>query len=287
MSSKKIEFYKLQASGNDFILIDARKLKGSANKTFYKNFAKKYCQPKTGIGADGLLIIEGSKRVAFKMRIINSDGSEAEMCGNGARCAALWAFNKQKRKTIKFDTIAGIIEAGILGKSSESNTEIKIKTTNPFGLKLNFALSVCGRKLKVNFINTGVPHVVIFVQGLDNIDVNKIGSKVRYHKKFHPCGANVNFVEILGNRRISLRTYERGVEAETLACGTGTVASAIMSSLKLQDKTCKQQIKALTRGKEELKVSFQRCGKKISEVWLQGQAYLVYKGEINIGGKIC
>ncbi len=267
-----MEFYKLQASGNDFILIDNRKPKTEDRKL--KKFAKKFCERKKGIGADGLLVIEPSKRADFKMRIFNADGSEAEMCGNGARCVAFWT----KSKAVKFDTIAGIIQAQVKANN------VKIKLTDPTDLKSDFALTVLGRTIKINYINSGVPHTVIFVQGLDKIDVEKIGRPIRFHDKFKPAGTNVDFVEVTGEDSINLRTYERGVEAETLACGTGAVASAIIASCKLQAASHKQKenkvIKVLTKSKEVLKVYFKRENDKISDVWLEGKAYLVYKGEI-------
>lgn len=275
---KKLEFYKLQASGNDFILIDTR-YETLDTRLNYKNFAKEYCQRKVGIGADGLLVIEPSKRALFKMRIFNPDGSEPEMCGNGARCAALWARMKSpvasyQSAVVKFETKAGIIESKV------SNAKVKIKVTDPLGLKLNLPLKISGRKIRVNFINTGVPHTVIFVEGLDKIDVEKIGRQIRFHKKFSPAGTNVNFAEILKDNLINIRTYERGVEAETLACGTGVVASAIITACRLKAPQSRHKIKVLTRGGEILEVYFNKDKDKdkISDVWLEGKAYCVYKG---------
>jgi len=272
---KKIEFSKLQASGNDFILLDARKkLKGLK----YRELAKKYCQRKLGVGADGLLVIEPSRKAMFKMRIFNADGSEAEMCGNGARCVALWASSLHKKKKIKFDTVAGVIEAGV------SKNNVKIKLTDPFDLKMDFPLTVLGRKIRVNYINSGVPHAIVFVEGLDKIDIEKIGRALRFHKKFQPAGTNVNFVEVLAKDSIVLRTYERGVEAETLACGTGSVACAIISLVKQQGLPVKKKTsykaRVLTRSGETLKVYFDIANNTISNVWLEGKAYLVYKGEL-------
>ena len=280
---QKINFLKLQASGNDFILIDNRKYKLNGLKL--KKLAKKYCQRKLSIGADGLLVIEHSKRAEFKMRIFNSDGSEPNMCGNGARCVGLWSsIVRPKSKKVKFDTEAGIIEAVAATKLKKIDSkEIKIKTTNPYELKLDISITVLGRKLKVSYINTGVPHVVLFVEGLENIDIDKIGRQIRFHEKFQPQGANVNFVETVDNNFIKLRTYERGVEAETLACGTGTIASAIIYWLKTNDfnkgtvKVC-----AKTKSNETLGVYFSQDKKKIKDVWLEGRAYLVCEGRLYV-----
>lgn len=268
---KKIKFYKLQASGNDFILIDNRKLK-LENKRL-KAFAKKYCTRKSGIGADGLLVIEPSRKAQFKMRIFNPDASEPQMCGNGARCAALWV----RRKQSVFESKAGIIQARLTGKSDCA--QVKIKLSDPVGLKRDIPLKVLGRKLKVQYINTGVPHTIVFVQGLDKIDVETIGREIRFHGRFKPQGTNADFVEITGPHSISLRTYERGVEAETLACGTGTVASAIIASQQLFTKPKQLKIDALTRSGEILKVYFKQEDGKIKDVWLEGKANLVYQGE--------
>ncbi len=285
----KLSFYKLQASGNDFILLDFSKSRAKKSKSFYANLAKKYCPRRYGIGADGLLVIEPSRKALFKMRIFNSDGSEAEMCGNGARCVGLWAraVNKTKLKTgiIDFDTVAGIIKAKASACKKIKNeycAAVKIKVTSPYGYKLDLPLQVLGRKIKVNFVNTGVPHVVVFVEGLSKIDVREIGQAIRFHKKFGTAGANVNFVEVIGKNRIALRTYERGVEDETLACGTGSIASSIVYQLKFESSNPQKNIAifAKTKSSEGLKVSFDITKDKIDNVWLQGQAFLVYKGEI-------
>ena len=271
---RRVDFYKLQASGNDFILIDNRRLKIKSSKL--KSFAKKYCERKTSIGADGLLVIDPSKKAQFKMRIFNPDGSEPEMCGNGARCVALWA-NKAR---VNFDTKAGIIEART--KKRSGYADVRIKLSDPAGLKFDIPLKVLGRKITVHYINTGVPHAIVFVQGLEDIDIDNIGRAIRFHDKFSPKGTNVDFIEVKRSNLINLRTYERGVEAETLACGTGTVASAIIASHVLQRRSHKGAIRVLTRSTETLKVYFDKYDDVISDVWLEGRAYLVYKGELSV-----
>jgi len=282
----KLSFYKMQASGNDFILLDFSKSKAKRSKSFYANLAKKYCPRRHGIGADGLLVIEPSRKALFKMRIFNSDGSEAEMCGNGARCVGLWArIAANKTGIIDFDTVAGIIRAKVSACKKIKNeycAAVRIKVTSPYGYKLDLPLQVLGRKIKVNFVNTGVPHAVVFVQGLEGIDVREIGRAIRFHKKFGAAGTNVNFVEVTGKNHITLRTYERGVEDETLACGTGTIASSIVYQLKFESSEPKEDIAifAKTKSSEILKVSFDITKDKIDNVWLQGQAFLVYRGEI-------
>jgi diaminopimelate epimerase len=289
----KIKFYKLQAAGNDFILIDKNKFLKDKGKRYLSAFAKKYCIRKQAIGADGLLVIESSVKGDFKMRIFNADGTEAQMCGNGARCVALWkaySANLGCNKKIKFDTRAGIIEASLTskvsGKKNLISARVKAKVTKPFGLRKNIPLNILGRKIKVNFINTGVPHVVIFVDGLDDIEIEKIARPIRFHKQFSPEGANVNFVEPLGSEKIKIRTYERGVEAETLACGTGSIASAILYSLKKQTKNnkanLKQKIRIQTKGGEVLKTAFKLNKSQAEDVWFEGKTNLIYQGKLLI-----
>ena len=279
--TKEIEFCKVQASGNDFILVDRRK----KPKLNYRKIAAKICTRKLGIGADGLLAIETSRKAEFKMRIFNADGSEAEMCGNGARCVGLWSelMKAHKKKgQVRFDTIAGSLEAKITKPKGDS-ASVSIKMTDPSRAQFDISLRVLGRTLKINYINTGVPHAVVFVEGLDKIDVAGIGRAIRFHKRFKPAGANVNFVEVRGVNSIRVRTYERGVEAETLACGTGAVASAIISSLRLEAPKLHNKLKVLTQSGEALGVYFNRHKNKVSDAWLEGKADLVYRGKLNRG----
>ncbi len=294
---KKIHFCKLQASGNDFILIKRSDLaarlfsgKQSAQTAAYKSIARKYCQRKISIGADGLLVIEPSKQALFKMRIFNPDGSEAEMCGNGARCAGLWAkLNSKKAKinSMSFETKAGLITSRISLTKTAINAqgnfaEVRINMTDPFNLKLRIPLKIFGKNIRVDFVNTGVPHVVVFVENLDIIDVNNIGKAIRLNGKFKPAGTNVDFVEIGKSNVIKIRTYERGVEAETLACGTGSVAGAVISSCKLRPLTFsgKEAIKVKVKSGETLKVYLNRQNNKIDDIWLEGKAYLVCEGDL-------
>ena len=224
------------------------------------------------IGADGLLVIETSKRADFKMRIINPDGSEVSMCGNGARCAALYAVERKiAKKELKIETRAGILEAEVVGLS------VKIKLTNPKGIKPALELKVGKKKIKTSFIDTGVPHVVVFVKDLNKLNVAKLGSGIRYHAKFKPRGANVDFVKSIGSKKIEIRTYERGVEAETLACGTGAAASAVIASLV---KGLKPHIDVLTKSGETLRVYFDSSKNRIKNVYLEGLAKTLYEARL-------
>jgi diaminopimelate epimerase len=268
-----INFDKLEGAGNDFLLIDNRVYKISSTRLL-KALVCKMCDRKLGIGADGLLVLERSRIADVRMRIINADGSEAEMCGNGARCFA-YDFARKKKAwqnfSLSLETKAGIVKAQVL------KDNVKINMTQPKGLKLDIPLKLNNRKIKVNFINTGVPHTVIFVQGLENIDVKNLGQEIRNHREFAPAGTNVNFVEVLNRSSVRIRTFERGVENETLACGTGSVAAALITSIKMSGDINKVSVH--TAGGEILKVSFNRCDRFFSDVWLEGRARLVYRGE--------
>lgn len=268
---KKINFTKMVASGNDFIVIkNDHKLKAAGLKPLAINL----CDRKYGAGADGLLVLKGSKIAAVKMRVFNADGSEAEMCGNGARCAAFYIGSG--RKTInsgfKIETKAGIIES----KLNKNNVFIKL--TDPKGIKLDIPITIDGRLLKVNFINTGVPHAVVFVEGLEKINIVDLGRRIRFHKIFAPKGTNADFVEVMSDDLIKIRTYERGVEDETLACGTGSVAAALIVNYKLQIAGQKR-INVQTKSGEILKVYFTKTDIGFKDVWLEGKAERVYEGD--------
>lgn len=268
-----IKFTKAIATGNDFIIIDNR---GLVLKNNIDQLAKRLCDRIYGIGADGLLLVEKSKQADFKMRIFNPDGSEAETCGNGLRCIALYA--KDKRITLadmRIETRAGVIKASI------KDDEIKVRLTDPKDIQWNLCVMIQGCPYKVSLANTGVPHVIHFVDDIEHIDVKEIGAEMRYHSEFSPAGANVDFVKIInqGKNKIKVRTYERGVEDETLACGTGAVASAIISA---EAEKLTSPVTVETRSKELLKVYFELIEGNFMNVYLEGKAQLVYEGTIKI-----
>lgn len=266
-----IKFTKSVATGNDFVIIDNRKLflKGDP-----AGIAKNLCDRFYGAGADGLIIVEKSISADFKMRIFNPDGSEAEMCGNGSRCIALYAHAKKIAPAdMKIETIAGILNANVQGEN------VKVKLTDPKDIQWNLCLMIHECPYKVNFANTGVPHVIHFVDDLESVEVKKLGPKMRYHEEFSPHGANVDFVKITdkNKNKIAVRTYERGVEDETLACGTGAVASAIISA---EAEKLVSPVTVETRSGEVLKVYFESQEGSFKNVYLEGKAKLVYEGEI-------
>jgi diaminopimelate epimerase len=268
-----IPFVKMVGAGNDFIIIEARK------GLDYTKFTRAVCARHNGIGADGVLVLDKSTVSDYRMRIINADGSEAEMCGNGARCMAAYVVANLKPVKALFgmETMAGEILAEAKGEVA------RVRLSNPKDYRPNLNITVANQKLEVHYIDTGVPHIVIFVDGLQEVDTNSLGALIRNHPRFAPRGANVNFVEHTRGGMVAVRTYERGVEAETLACGTGSVAAALISYLHAHPKVKKQKgasMKVLTASKEILEITFDLDeGCKIENVWLKGSAKLIAKGE--------
>jgi diaminopimelate epimerase len=261
----------MTGGGNDFVLFDNRKKVLTLN---YSALAKKVCDRKFSVGADGLLVLENVENAHFRMVYYNSDGSRAEMCGNGARCISRFAYllNAAPDK-LQFITDAGPMSAEIMGET------VKIKMSAPKDLKLDIALKFPdGKELQCSHMNTGVPHAIVYVTDIDKINPNELGPKIRHHKEFGPNGANANFVFHKDKHSLTVRTYERGVEAETLACGTGAVASSLISGAK---SLVKSPVSCLTRGGETLKVYFKMNeDKTFEEVYLEGPATVCFKGEI-------
>jgi len=263
-----IEFFKMSGSGNDFILIDNRD--HSLVVDDIERFARTICERKLSVGADGLIVIENSDRADFRWRFFNADGSEVEMCGNGGRCAARFAWVKGiAQEKMSFETIAGIIDAEVKGDT------VKLGLTVPYNLKIDYTILVEDRIIEVNSINTGVPHVVHFVHDLDHYDVFHAGRMIRYHSQYQPEGTNANFVEVIDRHAIRIRTYERGVEDETLACGTGAVASALISFAK---GLIESPVEARVRSGEILKIYFKKTSGGFEDIHLEGKTKIVYQG---------
>ena len=260
----------MSGSGNDFIIIDNRK-KIVPEKNI-KEFVVKVCQRGVSVGADGVILIEPSERAHFLWHYFNSDGGEVEMCGNGSRCVARFAYLQGiAPQSVKFETLAGLIQAEVKGK------QVKIQLTDPKDLSLHFAVSLKNKDWEASFLNTGVPHTVYFVEDLHAIDIEALGRETRYHPRFQPMGTNTNFVKFVDPHHMKIRTYERGVERETLACGTGAVASALVSGALGRSIS---PIYLTTQGGEVLKVFFSWDGKQFSEVFLEGGTRIIYSGEL-------
>jgi len=267
----RITFTKMQAEGNDFIIIDNRK--NILKNRDIRDFATKICRRRFSVGADGLILIERSLKADFKWHYYNPDGNEVEMCGNGSRCAARFAYlNNISLERSSIETLAGIIRAEVKG------SRVKVQLTRPQGLRTGFKIPIDGKEYEANFLNTGVPHVVYFFDDIENLDVLTLGRKTRFHELFSPSGTNANFVSIIGPHNLSVRTYERGVEDETLACGTGSVASALIAGAI--DKV-RSPVSVKTRGGKILKVYFEWDGKEFSEVFLEGEARVIHTGELS------
>lgn len=265
-----IPFTKMSAAGNDFIIIDNRQHILDAKPA--KEWAQTICRRKVSVGADGLILIEDSKKADFKWRFFNADGSEAEMCGNGGRCIARFAHLKGIASfKLTFETLAGIIKAEVLEES------VKLQLPLPKNLTCDRNLLVEEKNYLVNSITVGVPHAVIFVDDLQNFQVVELGKKIRFSEHFKPAGTNVNFVRIKDDSMIAVRTYERGVEDETLACGTGAVASALIANEKTG---LKSPVSVQTQGGEVLTVHFTKDNQTLTDVFLEGRANLIYEGEL-------
>lgn len=217
----KIQFWKMHGAANDFILVDDRE------ETFpihSREWIEQIASRRTGVGCEGVILIQPSTSADFRMRFLNPDGGEVDFCGNGARCIARLAYEIGAAPAdMTFESRAGLIGATVRG------SEVCVRMPEPKDWQLNDVLHLGNKEYTFHFVNTGVPHVVIPVENLDTVDVVATGRAIRHHKLFQPKGTNVNFLQVTGPSSIRVRTYERGVEAETLACGTGMVACAVIA----------------------------------------------------------
>jgi diaminopimelate epimerase len=253
-------FYKYQGTGNDFVFVDNR------HELFNKKDAKlisHLCDRRFGIGADGLILLENDDISDFKMVYFNADGNESTMCGNGGRCIVAFAERLNIiSKNTTFNAIDGVHEASI------TNGFVTLKMQDVDAIE-TFDSHV--------FLNTGSPHHVTLVNNLKDFDVKSEGSKIRYGERYNEAGSNVNFVQQMDSDTFAVRTYERGVEDETLSCGTGVTAVAL--AMHRLNKTESNVIHLNVEG-GQLKVSFEKSENGYNSIWLQGPATLVFKGEI-------
>lgn len=275
----KFEFTKMTGAGNDFVLIDDR---NGQLQLDWSDTAKRVCHRKFGIGADGLLVIGASTRADFSMQYYNADGTYGGMCGNGGRCAALYMMKKKQLRQLRFETLDFVYSA-----AGENGQMIRLHMKDAANIRTNIALRIDDAAIVVHFIDSGAPHVVLFINDLppallDQVTtqgVVTLGRAIRSHPEFAPLGTNVNFVTEPEHGMISIRTYERGVEAETLACGTGSVASAVMASL-LRNVAAPVQVKTISG--DTLTVSFSSGEGGITNVVLRGPATEVFSGQIQL-----
>jgi diaminopimelate epimerase len=267
-----LDFTKMNGAGNDFVLVDNRARK----VTLTRAQIVRVCDRHRGVGADGviLLVPSVSGKADWAWEFYNSDGSTGEMCGNGARCFSRFV---QRLTAVNggftFETEAGVITAGFQGE------RVTVSLTQPGEVRLNQQVPLSAGTETIHSINTGVPHAVLFVPDADRAMVMQVGPEVRRHPHFGPRGTNVNFVERLEPNRIRVRTFERGVEGETLACGTGVTASALVAA-RLHGFT--SPVKVQVQGGEELEVSFKDAGEAFTDVRLSGPAEFVFEGRIEI-----
>ncbi|MEI8107248.1 MAG: diaminopimelate epimerase [Verrucomicrobiota bacterium] len=260
-------FTKMNGAGNDFVMIDNRLNVFQLSTTQIAQI----CDRNRGVGADGLIAVEPTQTTAhFRMRYYNADGSEAEMCGNGARCFARFAQKITAQSgPIHFETLAGEIVGHCIGDL------VQIHMSLPHSLTLNTPLQVAHHSLTVHSVNTGVPHAVVFVDDLPSTPVRELGHALRHHPHFAPKGTNANFASILSPSSIAIRTYERGVEDETLACGTGMVAAALLFH---EQTNAPSPIQVLVKGGDTLEVGFVKSSNSYSQITLTGPADFVFEG---------
>lgn len=267
-----VPFYKMQGCGNDFVVIDNREL--GVPESAMATWAQKICARAFGVSADGLFFLENSDDPAldYRWHFYNSDGSRAEMCGNASRCSGklAHAIGLAPAEHV-FGTDAGPIKARVLLDGPDAG-RVKVQLTPPLKTETTITLDIDGAPLVVHFSDTGVPHAVVFVDDIEAVDIMEIGPKIRYHDHFAPAGTNVNFAQVKDRNTLLLRTYERGVEAETYACGTGAAATQLLAhTLELTDARAD-----LTTASNEVLTIFLEDG----SVFLQGAAELTFKGEL-------
>lgn len=262
-----MKFVKMNVGGNDFILIDNRRKEFNPRR--YSSIARELSNRRFSIGADGVIFLENSKIADIKMSFYNCDGSRPEMCGNGIRCLAYFAkLLRIIKKKVKIETDIGIFPTYI------ENSLVRVEMLPPTEVKLGIRLGIDKEKFTVHAINTGVPHAIIFTNDIENIDIQYLGSKIRHHPTFAPNGTNVDFVKT-SRKELMIRTYERGVEGETLSCGTGVVAAAAISGI-LGIK--KPPIICRTMGGEKFKIYFKIDGKEVKDVCLESKVSVNFYG---------
>ena len=268
----KIPFMKLSGAGNDFVIINNLNRVVDSTDSKFRNFVTKVCQRRMSVGADGVLLVEPTEDVDFRMRYFNADGGEVETCGNGARCISKFAYlNGIVSEQMRFLTNAGVYEAEVVGDN------VKVRMSDPTDIRINVPLRLEDGLHNVGFANSGVPHVVFFVDDLEATDVFDLGQQTRYHNDFKPAGTNANFIHIHSQELIEIRTYERGVENETLACGTGSIASAIVSATLGEVKS---PVSVKTASGVVLKIHFDLENDEAKNVYLEGDARVIFAGEL-------
>lgn len=267
-----LNFTKMNGAGNDFVLVDNR----AQSIRLTREQIVRLCDRHRGIGADGLILLIpcASGKADWAWQFYNDDGSTGEMCGNGARCFARFVQKLTGRdRPFTFETEAGVINAAFQGRN------VTVTLTPPGKLELNRKVSLSAGTQTIHSVNTGVPHAVLFVPDADRAMLETLGPEIRRHPGFGPRGTNVNFVQVLGPGRVRVRTFERGVEGETLACGTGVTASALVASRVHQFNS---PVKVRVQGGDELEVGFRENNGDFLDVRLSGPADFAFEGTLEI-----
>ncbi|MBP9733513.1 MAG: diaminopimelate epimerase [Candidatus Omnitrophica bacterium] len=260
-------FLQYSATGNTFVLLDNRQEPVAAPEAAAKELCAK-------LSVDGLLLMESSEAADVRMRILNPDGSEASMCGNGSRAAAHWAHHEMKLPVeFKIDTLAGVLNARV------ADDIAKIRLTDPKDFGLVEGFEVPGALPGIYFVNTGVPHLVTELKGLETANVHELGKTIRYHERFKPAGTNASFFEVLEPGLIRVRVYERGVEGETLSCGTGSSACGIVAAHK---HGYASPVRVRVQSGDELNIYFEKTTTGFKNVDLEGAVKCLKKGVIAI-----
>jgi len=272
-----LPFVKMTGAGNDFVLIDNRRGEFTID---WRKFAPSVCNRRYGIGADGLLVLESSTEADFTMLYFNADGSFGGMCGNGGRCASRYVLLEKKIDRVTFKALDYLYSAQTQG------CHISLTMKDPRALRMNVTIDVLGQAVKLHYVDTGSPHVVLYIDELPEPlqseiitkGIHEIGRAIRLHSEFSPEGANVNFIRILDDHSVSMRTYERGVEEETLACGTGAVACSVIAHMH---QGLASPIQVRTRSNETLTVSFSSNAGLLTNITLDGSAMITFRGEFH------
>ena len=272
--SRTLRFTKMSGTGNYFILVDNRA--GAIAEDRKAGLARALSARRVAVGADGLILLEKSDAADVRMRIFNADGSEAEMCGNGSRCLARFAVSAGAAgAAMTIETLAGPVRAEVEGST------VAVELTPPGEIASKGELSFAGQRREVWFADTGVPHAVVLVEDIEDADVRAWGRALRFHEAFRPRGANADFVQALAPGAIAVRTYERGVEDETLACGTGAAASALVAA---HLNGWSSPVDVHVRSGEKLRVHFRGRGPRFDGASLAGAVAVTFRGEVDIDG---
>lgn len=269
-----IPFVKMSGAGNDFVLVDNRNGQLEQN---WEALAPSICNRRSGVGADGLLVLQPDTASPFKMLYFNSDGSHGSMCGNGGRCVAEFIFEREKISKVSFEALEFLYTAESIRKQ-----EVKLSMKDSSEADLGITIDLGGIEVVGHFIDTGSPHFVVFLEDqtlqflekYENVGMEAVSRELRFNGRFFPLGTNVNFVRINENRLVQ-QTYERGVEQETLACGTGSIASAVIASIT---KGIKSPVRVLVRSEDVLTIEFEKHPTSATEISLTGPAKIVFEG---------